>query len=314
MSDQVNEIKEEIEGRAVIYGAALHQWENVYEATHPKPTRRKVSMRQFGVEFLFTLVTTASSIVLAAMRTGFQFFLSALATANRYLTTGIVGTAIDNNTAIVFAMIEMIAAVFGVEGLLLVAGLSKGRKTGITTVPVAGIVIAGAISVAAGLGQSFGLVPQLGLSTGIDVTIAMITGLGASAVVFFSAEALGATLNKYEEALRQADNDYRTATQLWYANMQESFNTEGRRKLLRIRQPVQSPVPEETPKAMPERVVGPTETIIQFLVVNSLTPKDVGREGRISPRQLSELTGVPGNTARPLIERLQRREEEGEWK
>jgi len=169
-------------------------------------------MRQFGVEFLFTLVTTASSIVLAAMRTGFQFFLSALATANRYLTTGIVGTAIDNNTAIVFAMIEMIAAVFGVEGLLLVAGLSKGRKTGITTVPVAGIVIAGAISVAAGLGQSFGLVPQLGLSTGIDVTIAMITGLGASAVVFFSAEALGATLNKYEEALRQADNDYRTAT------------------------------------------------------------------------------------------------------
>jgi len=48
MSDQVNEIKEEIEGRAVIYGAALHQWENVYEATHLSPPDAKYLCASLG--------------------------------------------------------------------------------------------------------------------------------------------------------------------------------------------------------------------------------------------------------------------------
>ena len=89
---------------------------------------------QTNWQFKIPYVGPAASVILAAMRTGFQFYVSSRLTAVRFLggTTGIIDG---------YSILEAAVTMIGIEGLMVAFGLITGYKNAKTQVNARWIVV-----------------------------------------------------------------------------------------------------------------------------------------------------------------------------
>lgn len=298
-----------INENALREASAIEAWKGVYVASHPMPEQKKINLfQEFGLEFIFALVTTISSLLLAAMRTGFQFFMAAFVTANRYLTASVFQQTLPDGAIFAFSLVEMLAAVAGIDGILVVFGLARGRRRGIQTVPIAGVVIALVISIAAGLGQSLGIITTN--LQWLDGIIAIVTGVGASLVAYYSAEALGALWNRIDSAQENYHLKYDREVQEWYTKMGEEFRGNNRRRIIGVaekpqEQKVAYQVPQPNNNGYHHGDL--TNGIIRWLEEHEITPQQVGEV--VAPIDIARELGVDPAKTRVIISRLRERGE-----
>ena len=137
-------------------------------------------------------------MLLAASRTSFQFFLSGFMSANKFLAQYISMGSIQ-----VYAAIEAILSVLGIEGLLVGLGVADGYKRGESIINRNTITfIAIGISVFAGLGQGIEAATDLpaGFAKVIEAALVLITGVGVPFLAYLGAQVYGATRKQIEVA------------------------------------------------------------------------------------------------------------------
>ena len=219
--------------------AAFDAFQRTYERMHPYPDA-KDSMPSLGWEFAAALATSASSVLLAAFRTGQAFYLAAANTGNP-----------------LFATLEAVAAVVAIEGSVVLFAVRRPyekRKTSANST-MFGLVIAFIISALAGLYQSVNILSGDGADIIVMLlnwTLVVMMGLGATIIAWLGGDILGVQIVRLEEARTQANERFARAERSYRGRLLKAWkasnelNAVNERKRTRYKTRTNKPANERT--------------------------------------------------------------------
>lgn|GEM_PF-5062964 len=209
---------------------AFKDFEQVYLVEHPHPLKPEYNL---GWEFWTAMGTSFSAVILAAFRTGQAFYLSAVAKGNS-----------------AFSLLEAIAAVFAIEGSVVLFALQRARRRNKTDdiSSEIGLWVAFGISALAGLFQSVNLIPNPDklVSSLLSISLVVSMGLGATIIAWLGGDILGVHLVRLEFIRKESNEQFNKSVRGYRANLLKAWmNSDERtavneRKVNRYREPVHS--------------------------------------------------------------------------
>lgn len=165
-----------------------------YAEENPKP---RLTITGLGWQFWGTLVTSAASIILAALRTAQTFYAAAILSSTLFFPDG-------GDIAHASAYIDLVVAMLTIEGGIVIYGAIRSEQENklrgwIMPTQIFTLVV---ISALAGFGQSLGLIANLSpqVLEYYSYLIAGVLGFGATFIAWLNGEILGAQMAKYRKA------------------------------------------------------------------------------------------------------------------
>jgi hypothetical protein len=197
---------------------AFEAFKEKHVQLHPLP--EPPSVRGLGWQFYALVMTSLAAVVLAALRTAFQFYRAAQLGGNDTL-----------------ALVEAAAVIFAIEGGIVIysAIRSVSNKRISTRMLGWGIFFMVAISTVAGLGQSLNLVENLDPQFKIifDYVLSFVIGIGASALAWIGGEVLGGQIALAASRSEKDHERYQQELENYNDSMLRSWNSSPERKIAR---------------------------------------------------------------------------------
>lgn len=197
--------------------------ENIYSQKVVPPSPPSKNSLSFwklsGLEAMLFTISAISGAILSSIRTGGLFYLLEIKLLTEY--------NIDPFITNLLAISALITSLATFEGFLLAFGFYKGKANGKLNASVAGLLSSFIVVLAAGVFSGLGIVNNIpeNIRMAINVSLALITGLGAAFVVFFSSENIGFTVTSYEHKKKNIINEYQELYQDWRRHAVQSYMT-----------------------------------------------------------------------------------------
>ena len=179
--------------------------------SNPKPS--------FGWFIKISVAAIVALMLVAAMRTAFAFGISAFTSINSFLKD-----YVPSGIILFISGIEAFAAVFGIEGLIVVYGMKEGLSKGDNDLKGSRAIasyIALGISCMAGLFQNGSMIGDASLMTSIERVLMITTGFGVPIAIMFAAPYLGMMMNfqimQYARWLAEARKAYESSRERQFA-------------------------------------------------------------------------------------------------
>lgn len=184
--------------------------ENEYRTLYPPPKLKIVGL---DWKFYGLVITSISTVVVAALRTAAMFYFAEVLSAKYWNPE--MDSVWLGRTGAVFSMLAFEG------GLALIAAIktSESRKVddGVYFWYISLLIL---ISIMAGLGQSVGLIQ--GISDQVLIffsySLALVVGVGASVAAWLSGEILGVQLQKFSEASTEANRIFSEENRIYMTN------------------------------------------------------------------------------------------------
>lgn len=165
--------------------------------------------RLAGFEAVSFSIPAMAMVIFSAIRTGGFFFILEQKLLNSF--------GIDSVIVWILSITIMLAALFGFEGYALARGMKQGREEMEIKENKAGTIFTFIIIVTVGIFSGLELVKDIpeSIQTLIDVSMAIITGLGAGIITFFGGRDIGIALKKFNLEKIKLRKEYQALYDEW---------------------------------------------------------------------------------------------------
>lgn len=265
-----------------------------------KPTEEDLSFWKIsGFETLSFFIPSIAFAIFSAIRTSGFFFVQEQTLLRKY--------NIPEEFIWFLSLIVMITGIFGFEGILLAAGIKRGRNQNENEEQKWSTYLS--TSVIIGIGIYIGInmldVPD-DVMLYINVGMALLTGIGGGIITYFGGNDIGYALSKFDRTRLDVQENYQDQYNHWRESAIQSYISAKKQvaKISGIQQPTLQELTNKQPEVMNKKRTK-VEIAYDFI-------KEYYLENKYLPiiQLVSDSTGVANGTCQPAMENFKLDNEE----
>lgn len=234
------------------------------------PSKAELSFWKLaGFEAITFSIPALAMVVFSAIRTGGFFFVLEKELLQSF--------NIPDSVVWIFSFIIMLAALFGFEGYALARGMKQGRESMIVEENKAGTIFTFIVIVSVGIFSGLGLIKNIpeNVQLFINVSMAIITGLGAGIITFFGGKDIGIAIKKFDLEKIRLQEEFQAEFNRWRESAVASYISVKRKVNQNQAVPSENPQSQHQPEEQINhwRRLLPTLTFEDLLFLANLSPE-----------------------------------------